>query len=218
MKKTLLFSFFAITLVLTGCSLSKSYDSESWKEIIPSTCQSFFDGCNNCMRIEGSDNAACTMMYCEEYEEPRCLDQLDPSWDVNQDGLNDCESDDTCDDSVDYTAPRDIYNAESRKAIIADDCTNFFDGCNTCMRAEWSDEAACTRMYCETYEKPRCLNDDEQEEDLIVYNSESRKEIIDEDCKSFYDGCNNCVKSDDGENIACTMMYCENYQEPKCND
>ena len=32
--------------------------------------------------------------------------RMDPSWDVNGDGINDCESDGTCDDSVDYTKPK----------------------------------------------------------------------------------------------------------------
>ncbi|MFC3114327.1 MliC family protein [Cellvibrio fontiphilus] len=31
---------------------------------------------------------------------------MHPSWDANQDGMNDCEDDGTCDDSVDYTQPR----------------------------------------------------------------------------------------------------------------
>ena len=31
---------------------------------------------------------------------------MHPSWDANQDGMNDCEDDGSCDDSVDYTLPR----------------------------------------------------------------------------------------------------------------
>ncbi|MEA3468881.1 MAG: M13 family metallopeptidase [Thermodesulfobacteriota bacterium] len=31
---------------------------------------------------------------------------MHPSWDVNKDGLNDCEDDGSCDDSVDYSLPR----------------------------------------------------------------------------------------------------------------
>ncbi len=31
---------------------------------------------------------------------------LHPSWDVNEDGLNDCETDGSCDHTVDYTKPR----------------------------------------------------------------------------------------------------------------
>jgi hypothetical protein len=31
---------------------------------------------------------------------------LHPSWDVNKDGLNDCEDDGSCDHTVDYSQPR----------------------------------------------------------------------------------------------------------------
>jgi hypothetical protein len=34
--------------------------------------------------------------------EPR----MHPSWDLNRDGINDCEDDGTCDDARDYTLPR----------------------------------------------------------------------------------------------------------------
>ena len=33
-----------------------------------------------------------------------------------------------------------------------------------------------------------------------------------ENCDNWYDGCNYC------SNGGCTMMYCENYSEPKCVD
>ncbi len=51
------------------------YDQNSWKTLIPSTCVSFFDGCNNCNRMEGSAEAACTRMYCETYQKPECRDE-----------------------------------------------------------------------------------------------------------------------------------------------
>lgn len=37
--------------------------------------------------------------FCPEYK-------MHPSWDVNQDGINDCENDNSCDDSTDYMQPR----------------------------------------------------------------------------------------------------------------
>ncbi len=51
------------------------YDADSWKTMIPSSCESFFDGCNNCRRAGGSDLVACTRMACQEYRQPRCLDE-----------------------------------------------------------------------------------------------------------------------------------------------
>jgi len=32
--------------------------------------------------------------------------RMHPSWDRNKDGINDCEDDGSCDDSIDYTKPR----------------------------------------------------------------------------------------------------------------
>jgi len=88
---------------------SGPYDSESWKTIIPDSCNSFFDGCNTCTRSEGSDLVACTKKGCFGYQEPRCLD------DENRSGP---------------------YDSESWKTIIPDSCTSFFDGCNTCTRSK----------------------------------------------------------------------------------
>lgn len=68
------------TVFLAGCSNSTTqnnvkYDENSWKEIIPADCTYFFDGCNNCSRVEWEEGAACTKMACETYEEPRCTDE-----------------------------------------------------------------------------------------------------------------------------------------------
>ena len=50
------------------------------------------------------------------------------------------------------------YDQDSWKDIIADDCMHFFDGCNSCWRMEnW--EVACTRMFCDEYQKPVCTDD-----------------------------------------------------------
>jgi len=53
------------------------YDMNSWKFIIADDCRSFFDGCNQCVRDPGKEIAACTRMYCAEYQRPRCRDDED---------------------------------------------------------------------------------------------------------------------------------------------
>jgi hypothetical protein len=53
---------------------SAIYDQNSWRTMIPDSCASFFDGCNNCRRMEGEAEAACTRMFCETYEKPVCTD------------------------------------------------------------------------------------------------------------------------------------------------
>ena len=72
-------------LLLAGCnqqtqSINESeITSESWKTMIPQSCQSFFDGCNNCMRTADGE-VACTRMFCEKYDTPKCLDD-EQGWD-----------------------------------------------------------------------------------------------------------------------------------------
>jgi len=41
--------------------------------------------------------------YASEAPAPK---GMHPSWDVDKDGVNDCEKDGTCDDSVNYSLPR----------------------------------------------------------------------------------------------------------------
>jgi len=164
MKKTLLLTLLSTALILTWCSqipTNTTYNADSRKTKIPETCKSFFDGCNNCSKIENSTEAACTRMYCESYQEPKCLDTIHPSWDLDNDWVNDCEKNGTCDDSVDYTQPKQettTYNSESRKTIIPENCKSFFDGCNNCSKGENEEQTACTMMYCETYQQPKCLD------------------------------------------------------------
>jgi len=63
-------------LALNACaSTQKQYDQDSWKTMIPDSCESFFDGCNNCQRSPGSEVAACTRMACEIYTKPFCRDK-----------------------------------------------------------------------------------------------------------------------------------------------
>lgn len=52
---------------------ASEYTAQSWKEIIPDTCQNFFDGCNTCRRMPDG-GAACTRMMCQTYKKPECRD------------------------------------------------------------------------------------------------------------------------------------------------
>ncbi len=79
MKKIAMIFACAAVLLLTACASQPTevvYDADSWRDTIPATCQSFFDGCNQCMRMPGSDEAACTRMFCETYAEPYCSDEV----------------------------------------------------------------------------------------------------------------------------------------------
>ena len=69
---------------------------------------SFCDGEGNRYASEeeaeaaGLEPAEYGATYCPEYLEPA----MHPTWDIDGDGINDCEADGICDDSVDYTQPR----------------------------------------------------------------------------------------------------------------
>jgi len=51
-----------------------TYDENSWKTMIPETCISYFDGCNDCRREPSSHTGACTKKLCFNYQMPTCLD------------------------------------------------------------------------------------------------------------------------------------------------
>ena len=65
-----------ISVTILGWQLGifeAKYNYESWKEIIPESCQTFSDGCNRCQRMTNGD-ALCTLKGCEKYKRPVCLD------------------------------------------------------------------------------------------------------------------------------------------------
>lgn len=136
----------------------ETYDADSWKTLIPSDCQNFYDGCNECFRLEGTNEAGCTRMACEVYEEPKCRDEIE---DLSNENL--VEDVEIIGEEIIATDPSEnvgsgIYNADSWKTLISSDCQNFYDGCNNCFRTEGGEDAGCTMMYCDTYEEPRCTD------------------------------------------------------------
>ena len=49
------------------------------------------------------------------------------------------------------------------------------------------------------------------------YDSDSWKTLIDDECRSFFDGCNTCQR-EPGKQGMCTLKACEVYQKPRCLD
>ncbi|MCB0353891.1 MAG: DUF1311 domain-containing protein [Bdellovibrionales bacterium] len=64
-----------------------------------------FQGQNEQLTVEGNDVTATL-----EYQGPllHCSKQtrMHPSWDLDRDGINDCEKDGSCDHTIDYSQPR----------------------------------------------------------------------------------------------------------------
>jgi len=52
---------------------------------------------------------------------------------------------------------REFYDADSWGVMILPTCQRFFDGCNTC-----GQDGGCTKMWCDVYQKPRCLDNETQ--------------------------------------------------------
>jgi len=51
------------------------------------------------------------------------------------------------------------------------------------------------------------------------WDQNSWREVIADDCRAFFDGCNNCRRGiQDSALAACTRMACAEYQEPRCLD
>lgn len=51
------------------------------------------------------------------------------------------------------------YNSNCWKFIVPSGCMSFFDGCNTCMRSAAGEDPGCTKKFCKTYDRPRCLDE-----------------------------------------------------------
>lgn len=107
---------------------------------------------------------------------------------------------------------------ETESAKIPENCTSWFDGCNTCFVKD-GEIGGCTRMACEKNTEPKCTQfENEPAKEAITTPEDTNKEEvkIPENCTSWFDGCNNCTVKD-WKADACTMMYCEKNTEPKCN-
>ena len=50
-----------------------------------------------------------------------------------------------------------------------------------------------------------------------MFDMSSWTTIIGDECRSFFDGCNNCFR-EPGKMAACTRMACAVYQQPRCLD
>ena len=100
---------------------------------------------------------------------------MHPSWDLNKDGVNDCEKEWICDDSIDYSKSRS-YNT-SLEFLKAEwlTCKMATDWCNSVSITDWK-LGAMTKIYCEDIywnngkEKWSCI-DDKLENDRLWFLS-----------------------------------------------
>lgn len=65
----------------------------------------------------------------------------------------------SCPDCDATTEDKQTPNLDEILSKIPATCKTFYDGCNTCNRLA-DGETACTRMACESYGEPKCLDEE----------------------------------------------------------
>lgn len=75
----LMLSLFVIALI--GCAhtaddANRDYHANSWRSHINESCHTYFDGCNTCTRDSDTGITACTRKACDQYQQPKCLDDV----------------------------------------------------------------------------------------------------------------------------------------------
>jgi membrane-bound inhibitor of C-type lysozyme len=88
---------------------TERYNQESWKTMIADSCTSFFDGCNNCNRMEGGSMAACTEKFCAAYQKPECLEERTTNADESTAPGRGKRVTYQCDDNKEFLVSHDEY-------------------------------------------------------------------------------------------------------------
>jgi hypothetical protein len=177
-------------------------------QVIPSDCVSWFDGCNMCTAKDGQ-LLGCTLKYCSEPGEAKCLDSA----------AMDHVVDATGEAAGEAVAPPPPNAAGSSSSHVPKGCTTWFNGCVSCgVLADGG--LACPRMFCppDMRKEPKCLafaaDPVQAQAEAAAADAPAKRAGPPPGCKVWFDGCNNCQVSAHG--LACTRMFCPTHQEPKC--
>eukprot|EP01084_Bolivina_argentea_P276356 471544_1 len=195
----------------------------------------YFDGCNNC-QCGTTGIAACEQQFCDKaaLTTPYCKDPpttTTASLDCTScphgfwDGCNKCTCSNTgmaiC--TLKYCPPElltDTYCYDtpvttSNPIIGCSNCQSYYDGCNTCSCND-NGIAMCTLQYCEidTYEEAIC----NQCKSGYIKQYDECVPIDCNSCKSYFDGCNECMCNEGALLAGCTKKYCaDGGTDMKCN-
>mmetsp|Transcript_10446 Transcript_10446/g.31189 ORF Transcript_10446/g.31189 Transcript_10446/m.31189 type:complete len:394 (-) Transcript_10446:56-1237(-) len=206
---------------------------------VPSWCLSWFDGCNTCSA--SGKVLACTEMFCDDVEAPRCLEGEvacpDGLYDSQGncvpsscaqwfDGCNNCKNDGkalfcTRKACVVYEESKCMDEEEPKGGGLVDEygnevpagCESWFDGCNTCTVNAEKGILGCTKVFCASPGRAYCA--DEEPEGGIV---DEYGNAVDPGCDTWFDGCNTCTVNEDEGEMACTRKFCAEPGKAYCAD
>jgi hypothetical protein len=182
------------------------HEQQGGMQMIPSDCVSWFDGCNTCTAKNGA-LLACTLMYCSEPGEAKCLESgaMDHVVEAHDKGKDEGEAVSS--------------SSSSSSSHVPEGCTTWFDGCVACgVQADGG--LACPRMFCppSMRKEPKCLAFAAEpapvQPEAAPATASPERHGPPAGCKVWFDGCNNCQVTARG--LACTRMFCPTRQEPKC--
>jgi hypothetical protein len=198
-----------------GDEMAHHHDHEGGMQMIPSDCVSWFDGCNRCTAKDGA-LIVCTLMYCSEPGEAKCLESAAMDHVVEAEDKAEAEGEAAGEAAVSSSSSKSSSSSSSQ---VPEGCTTWFDGCVACgVQADGG--LACPRMFCppSMRKEPKCLafaaEPVQAQAEAAAASAPAERAGPPAGCKVWFDGCNNCQVTARG--LACTRMFCPTRQEPKC--
>merc|ERR1719261_402979 len=166
-------------------------------------------------------------MFCETFKEPKCLDFEEehhcpkPMCKPPRQGCKLIQSEEVNDfGCLKYPCGIEKCEKEEKKMCPFKHCRKFFDGCNECKCEHTTNGhsivVGCTKMFCETFKEPKCLDFEEEHhcpkpmckpprQGCKLIQSE---EVNDFGCLKYPCGIEKCEKE---EKKMCPFKHCRKF-------
>jgi hypothetical protein len=204
---------------VSSCGVGYLERKDTYGNCIPETCESWYDGCNNC-GVMTNGLLRCTLMWCQDPREAKCNKYSSPPSPSPSpsSGVSSCESD-----------IKDSYGN-----CVPATCETWFDGCNNCGVMDGG-LLRCTKKFCMLRQEEKCTKYTSSSPpspspsrspssgvsscgDGYFERKDTYGNCVPEMCETWSDGCNSCGVMDGGL-LRCTRRWCEpaSVGEGKCN-